>query len=104
MILYANLDSFNVKSGDFIYKGDIIDRADNSGMSSGPHLHYEVRILGRALIPKPFLDWDSANFEVLFDHERSIRWDSLVKILQLQASMQLQLSLRKAVQSPEALN
>ncbi|MGF1759807.1 peptidoglycan DD-metalloendopeptidase family protein [Photobacterium sagamiensis] len=104
MTLYAHLDSFNVKSGDFIHKGDIIARTGNSGISTGPHLHYEVRFLGRALNPKSFLDWDSANFEVLFDHERSIRWDSLVKILQVQASTQLQLSLHKAVQSPETLN
>ncbi|PSW06232.1 M23 family metallopeptidase [Photobacterium lipolyticum] len=104
MTLYAHLDSFNVKSGDFIHKGDIIARTGNSGISTGPHLHYEVRFLGRALNPKSFIDWDSANFEVLFDHERSIRWDSLVKILQVQASTQLQLSLHKAVQSPETLN
>lgn len=104
MTLYAHLHSFNVKSGDFIRKGDIIAQTGNSGISTGPHLHYEVRFLGRALNPKSFLDWNSTDFEILFDHERSIRWDSLVKILQAQASRHLQLSLHKVVPSEEISN
>ncbi|QUJ68678.1 peptidoglycan DD-metalloendopeptidase family protein [Photobacterium sp. GJ3] len=99
MTLYAHLHKFKVKTGDFVRKGDLIALSGNSGTSTGPHLHYEVRFLGRALNPQYFMKWGPDNFDYLFNHERSIQWDSLVKVLEAQASTQLQLSLHKAVPS-----
>ncbi|MDO6705500.1 peptidoglycan DD-metalloendopeptidase family protein [Photobacterium sp. 1_MG-2023] len=99
MTLYAHLQKFKVKTGDFVRKGDLIALSGNSGTSTGPHLHYEVRFLGRALNPQYFMKWGPDNFDYLFNHERSIQWDSLVKVLEAQASTQLQLSLHKAVPS-----
>ncbi|KDM91615.1 M23 family metallopeptidase [Photobacterium galatheae] len=99
MTLYAHLKTFKVKTGDFVRKGDLIALSGNSGTSTGPHLHYEVRFLGRALNPKYFINWGPDNFDYLFNHERSIQWDSLVKVLETQVSTQLQLSLHKAVPS-----
>ncbi|MDG2898422.1 M23 family metallopeptidase, partial [Vibrio parahaemolyticus] len=49
MSSFAHLQRFKVKSGQFVSKGDIIAQCGNSGNCTGPHLHYEVRFLGRAL-------------------------------------------------------
>ena len=96
--LYAHLDGFNVKSGDFVHKGELIANSGNTGLSTAPHLHYEVHFLDRALNPQSFLDWDASNFDLVFEKERSIKWDSLVSMLQTKVSNQLQLSLHKDAQ------
>ena len=40
---FAHLDGYNVKAGDTVGKGTLIGYSGNSGNSTGPHLHYEVR-------------------------------------------------------------
>lgn len=96
--LYAHLDEFKVKSGHFVHKGELIATSGNTGLSTAPHLHYEVHFLDRALNPQSFMDWDAANFDVVFEQERSIKWDSLVNMLETKASTQLQLSSHKDAQ------
>ena len=45
--LYAHMSSFgNVRAGQRIAQGTVIGRVGSSGMSTGPHLHYEFRIGG----------------------------------------------------------
>ncbi len=41
--LYAHLSSIGVSTGESVGKGDQIGKSGNSGQSSGPHLHFEVR-------------------------------------------------------------
>ncbi|MEW6686964.1 MAG: peptidoglycan DD-metalloendopeptidase family protein [Candidatus Edwardsbacteria bacterium] len=41
---YGHLSRFNIKTGDRVRKGEIIGYSGNTGRSTGPHLHYEVRI------------------------------------------------------------
>lgn len=89
--LYAHLDEFKVKSGTFVHKGQLIAMSGNTGLSTAPHLHYEIHFLDRALNPQSFMDWDATNFDLVFEQERSIKWDSLVSMLQTKASNQLQL-------------
>ncbi|MDP5144006.1 peptidoglycan DD-metalloendopeptidase family protein [Rheinheimera baltica] len=96
--LYAHLNDFKVKSGHFVHKGELIATSGNTGLSTAPHLHYEVHFLDRALNPQSFMDWDSANFDLVFEKERSIKWDSLVSMLETKASTQLQLSSHKDAQ------
>ncbi|WP_339722571.1 peptidoglycan DD-metalloendopeptidase family protein [Marinomonas primoryensis] len=95
---YSHLSKFVVKKGDFIKKGDLIAYSGNSGLTSGPHLHYEVRFIGRPLNPKPFLDWNVDKFDTIFKNVRGIRWESLVDKIELRVSHQLQLSSQKAAQ------
>lgn len=94
---YAHLQKFAVKSGDFVQKGDLIAYSGNTGLSTGPHLHYEVRFVGRSLDPQPFVNWGMNDFESIFDQVRGIRWESLVNKVELRVSTQLQLSSQKVV-------
>lgn len=40
--VYAHLNEINTRRGQTVERGDIIGTVGNSGLSSGPHLHYEV--------------------------------------------------------------
>jgi len=42
-VLYAHLSSINIKKGQYVNKGQIIGMVGSTGMSTGAHLHYEIR-------------------------------------------------------------
>lgn len=77
MTSYAHLQQFKVKSGQFVSKGEVIATCGNSGNSTGPHLHYEVRFLGRSLNPQYTMDWTPDNFNYLFEKEKKSQMGSL---------------------------
>lgn len=52
--LYAHLNSFKVKAGQKVNRGDIIGYVGNSGGSTAPHLHYEVHRNGSAVNPQHY--------------------------------------------------
>ncbi len=82
---YAHLQNKPVvKEGQFVKKGDLIAYSGNSGMSTGPHLHYEVRFIGRTLDPEPFLHWKGSNFTEIFKKEKRVTWESLIKLISAQ--------------------
>ena len=58
--LYAHLDAARTRAGMPVVKWVRIGSAGQSGRANGPHLHFEVRWLGRRLPPGPFLAIDSA--------------------------------------------
>ncbi|HAS2965817.1 TPA: M23 family metallopeptidase, partial [Vibrio cholerae] len=99
---YSHLHKFVVKNGDFVKKGDLLAYSGNSGLSSGPHLHYEIRFIGRPLDPRPFVDWEINNFETIFTKVRGIRWEYLVNNAEQRVSSQLQLSSQKEAIFPES--
>ena len=52
---YGHLSSIAVSPGQRVKRGDVIGRMGSTGRSTGSHLHYEVRIDGRAVNPIPFM-------------------------------------------------
>lgn len=52
---YAHMSRLAVTAGDFVKKGDIIGYVGSTGRSTGPHLHYEVRVEGVAVNPIPYM-------------------------------------------------
>ena len=52
---YAHLSVASVKIGDKVAAGTPIGRVGTSGRSTGPHLHYEVRIAGEPVDPARYL-------------------------------------------------
>jgi murein DD-endopeptidase MepM/ murein hydrolase activator NlpD len=52
---YAHSSKVLVKVGDRVEKGQEIAEIGNSGRSTGPHLHYEIRLNGNALDPRQYL-------------------------------------------------
>jgi murein DD-endopeptidase MepM/ murein hydrolase activator NlpD len=52
---YAHLSSYTVNSGDQVRKGQLIGYIGSTGRSTGPHLHYEVRVEGEPVDPVPYM-------------------------------------------------
>lgn len=53
--LYAHLSKFNVKKDQKVKRGDVIGYLGDTGLSSGPHLHYEIHLNGKEVDPVHYL-------------------------------------------------
>lgn len=53
---YGHMSLVLVKPGQRVKQGDIIGRMGSTGRSTGTHLHYEIRVDGRAVNPRPFIE------------------------------------------------
>jgi len=53
--LYGHLSVVLVESGDYVGAGDVIGHTGSTGNSTGPHLHFEVRVGGQPVDPLPML-------------------------------------------------
>jgi murein DD-endopeptidase MepM/ murein hydrolase activator NlpD len=53
---YAHMSAFRANIGQLVSPGEAIGAIGNSGRSTGPHLHFEVRINGNPVNPRPFLE------------------------------------------------
>ncbi|MBL6963250.1 MAG: M23 family metallopeptidase [Bacteroidetes bacterium] len=56
--LYAHMQKFNVRRGQKVKRGEKIGTLGNTGLSIGPHLHYEVILNGRKINPVYFFHND----------------------------------------------
>lgn len=55
--VFAHLSRYTVNPGDKIKRGDLIAYSGNSGRSTGPHLHYEVRVNNVPVNPRHYFLW-----------------------------------------------
>ncbi len=55
--LYPHAQSLNVSYGDTVSQGDIIATVGSTGNSTGPHLHFEIRINGEAVDPLNYIPY-----------------------------------------------
>ncbi len=55
---YGHMSARAVEPGQLVHRGDLIGYVGSTGRSTGPHLHYEVRIAGAPVNPMPFMDED----------------------------------------------
>lgn len=53
---YAHMSAFRTVAGKMVEPGEPIGSIGSTGRSTGPHLHFEVRVGDRAVNPRPFLE------------------------------------------------
>jgi murein DD-endopeptidase MepM/ murein hydrolase activator NlpD len=52
---YGHMDRLKVKTGQSVKRGEILGWVGNTGLSTGPHLHYEVEVSGTAVDPLKYI-------------------------------------------------
>jgi len=67
--LYAHLDSYSVKPGQKVHRGDVIGYVGNTGLSIAPHLHYEIKLNGQNVDPVNYFfnDLSAAEYEKMIE-------------------------------------
>jgi hypothetical protein len=71
--LYGHLSYRIAKPGDLVNAGQLIGLGGSTGRSTGPHLHFETRFLGRPINPASIIDFkgDSLIYETLLISQES---------------------------------
>jgi len=100
--LYGHMSKAKVKKGDVVRKGDLIGYTGNTGLSSGPHLHYELRYLQAAVQPLNFMKWNMQTYETIFKKEKQIKWQSLINLMTSQADQVSMLQVQQLSQREPA--
>lgn len=62
--IYYHMDKINVSEGDLIESGALLGQSGATGLATGPHLHWEIRVSGEntdpdAMVERPILDKDA---------------------------------------------
>lgn len=79
--IYGHLVKVEVKIGQYVQPGDLLGYTGSTGLTDGPHLHYEVSYLNRRLNPAPFLEWNLENYGAIFASEERVQWESLTEMI-----------------------
>jgi len=53
--IYGHMDKLKVKTGQSVRRGDVIGWVGSTGLSTGPHLHYEIEVNGIATDPLKYI-------------------------------------------------
>jgi len=53
--LYYHMDSLEVESGSYVRRGEVLGTVGATGLATGPHLHWEIRVSGVPVEPEWFL-------------------------------------------------
>jgi murein DD-endopeptidase MepM/ murein hydrolase activator NlpD len=70
--IYAHLSEFFVEPGHLLQRGDLIALSGSTGISSGPHLHYEIHYNGKVQNPLYFFNDDLTLME----------WNNMIQVLE----------------------
>ncbi len=62
--LYAHLSKLDVKPGTLVNAGQLLGLGGSTGHSTGPHLHFEIRFLGRPLNPASVIDFPNETVKI----------------------------------------
>ncbi len=65
---YGHMSRIAVAQGQQVRKGDVIGYVGSTGRSTGPHLHYEVRVAGEAVNPMPYMQGKGAELYAANEH------------------------------------
>jgi len=57
--LYSQMNSYSVELGEKVHEGDLIGFVGTSGISTGPHLHFEIKKNGKNINPADLIDFTS---------------------------------------------
>ena len=69
MTRYGHLSSISVTEGQRVGIGERIGGMGSTGRSTGTHLHYEVRIDGQPVNPRPFIE--SSRYLLAYSQEKA---------------------------------
>ena len=74
---YAHLSKYHVAEGQQIKRGELIGEVGNTGVSTGPHLHYEVIYLGRHVDPIMYFrrDMDEEEFRSIIESAKDSTYE-----------------------------
>ena len=51
LVLYGHFSRIDVKEGQVVERGQVLGLSGNTGLSTGPHVHYEIRYRGKRINP-----------------------------------------------------
>lgn len=96
LTIYGHMQDFAVQKGQTVTAGTVIGRSDNTGNSTGPHLHFELRKNNVPIDPAPLLvtslppssgvpgegegEGEEEEVEVITPGEEPKRWPKLPKV------------------------